>query len=85
MKIHIKKRTARSELKTWNWSTQKHVEDQEYDGLRISGDLDGEHMNVRQMMFIRGNYMLTIVVMAPEETMVEDVLGRFYHLQDSEE
>ena len=61
------------------------IEDQEYDGLRISGDLDGEHMNVRQMMFIRGNYMLTIVVMAPEETMVEDVLGRFYCLKDSEE
>ena len=61
------------------------IEDQEYDGLRISGDLDGEHMNVRQMMFIRGNYMLTIVVMAPEETMVEDILGRFYCLKDSEE
>ena len=61
------------------------IEDQEYDGLRISGDLDGKHMNVRQMMFIRGNYMLTIVVMAPEETMVEDILGRFYCLKDSEE
>lgn len=60
------------------------IEDQEFDGLRISGELDGDHMDVRQMMFIRGNYMLTIVVMAPEEAMVEDILGRFYCLKDSE-
>ncbi len=62
------------------------IEGEEYAGYRISCDLMGIHMYMRQMLFLRGTYVVTIsMTTSKEEAMLDEILGRFYHLQDSEE
>ena len=66
--------------------TKTSIGEHEYDGMRISCDLMDNHLFIRQIMFIRGHYMFTIAVSTSrEEAMLDEILGRFYHLQDSEE
>ena len=66
--------------------TKTSIGEHEYDGMRISCDLMDNHLFIRQIMFIRGNYMYTIAVSTSrEEAMLDEILGCFYHLKDSEE
>ena len=62
------------------------IGDQEYAGFNGSYDLLNIHIYMRQMMVARDNYLFTITVStAKEEAMLDEILGRFYCLKDSEE
>ena len=57
------------------------IGDQEFPGLKASYDMLKIHMFMRQFMFIRGTYLVTVTITTIDEAETEKIAQRFYLLK----